>query len=139
MVAYTWRGVFDNAELNALHAEAFEGRLRDDDWVGQVDRHSLGWVCARDGADLLGFVNVAWDGGVHAFVLDAIVAASARRQGIASEMVGIAVDEARRAGCEWIHADFDEDLASFYFDACGFRSTPAGVIQLHAGSNATQQ
>jgi ribosomal protein S18 acetylase RimI-like enzyme len=138
-LAYAWRGAFDNEELNALHAEAFEGPLRDDEWRGQVEGHSLGWVCARDGERLVGFVNVAWDGGVHAFVLDTIVAASARRRGIATRMVGIALEEARRAGCEWIHVDFDEDLAPFYFDACGFRSTPAGVIELQAGSNATQQ
>ena len=46
-VTYHWRGEFENAEINALHAEAFGGRIRDDDWVSQVQRHSLGWVCAR--------------------------------------------------------------------------------------------
>ena len=57
---YEWRGGFDNATVNALHAEAFNHRLRpEDDWKGQVQKHSLGWVCARDGDELVGFVNVA--------------------------------------------------------------------------------
>ncbi len=73
-VTYEWRGTFENDDLNRLHAEAFEHRVLDDDWVAQVDRHSLGWVCAYLGSELVGFVNVAWDGGVHAFVLDTMVA-----------------------------------------------------------------
>ena len=48
--------------------------MLDIDWRAQVERHSLGWVCATDGGgSLVGFVNVAWDGGVHAFVLDTLV------------------------------------------------------------------
>ena len=86
-VAYAWRGLFSSAELNVLHADGFEHDLLDWDWRGQVERHSLGWVTARDGGDLVGFVNVAWDGGSHAFVLDTLVAAAARRQGIGVELV----------------------------------------------------
>jgi GNAT superfamily N-acetyltransferase len=127
---YEWRGALGNDELNALHAEGFEHRLRDDDWVAQLERHSLGWVCARDAARLVGFVNVAWDGGVHAFVLDTLVARDARRAGIATRLVAIAVEHARAAGCEWLHVDFDAPLRAFYFDACGFQPTPAGVIAL---------
>ena len=37
---------------------------------------------------------------------------------------------AKAAGCEWLHVDFEPDLAPFYFDACGFRPTPAGLIHL---------
>ena len=129
-VGYAWRGDFTNPELNALHAEGFGHRVLDDDWRGQVQRHSLGWVCARDGDQLVGFVNVPWDGAVHAFILDTLVAVRARRQGIATRMVALAVDEARAAGCEWLHVDFDEKLSSFYLDACGFASTPAGLIAL---------
>jgi GNAT superfamily N-acetyltransferase len=131
-MTYEWRGWFDNGEINALHAEGFGHRILDDDWRGQVERHSLGWVCARDGTDLVGFVNVASDGAVHAFVLDTLVASHARRQGIGTGLVKRAVDGARDAGCEWIHVDFDGELASFYFEACGFAPTPAGVIALGA-------
>jgi GNAT superfamily N-acetyltransferase len=129
-VEYAWRGSFANAELNVLHAEGFGTRLRDDDWLSQVERWSLGWVTARDGERLVGFVNVAWDGGVHAFILDTLAASDLRRQGIGRRLVEIARDEARAAGCEWLHVDFEDELRAFYFDACGFTPTPAGVIAL---------
>jgi ribosomal protein S18 acetylase RimI-like enzyme len=130
-VRYEWRGTFENDEVNALHAEGFGHPLLHDDWKGQVARHSLGWVCAREGGGrLVGFVNVPWDGGTHAFILDTLVAIRARRQGIGRQMIAVAADEARAARCEWLHADFDEDLAQFYFDACGFKPTPAGLIEL---------
>ncbi|HEY1368707.1 MAG TPA: GNAT family N-acetyltransferase [Gaiellaceae bacterium] len=130
MISYAWRGEFENGEVNALHAEAFGHRVLDDDWHGQVANHSLGWVCAREGDELVGFVNVAWDGGVHAFVLDTIVAVKARRRGVGKELVDRAVEGARAAGCEWLHVDFDDDLRAFYFEACGFRPTNAGLIAL---------
>src|SRR5207249_3339675 len=82
---------FENAELNALHAEAFEHRVLEDDWQGQVAGHSLGWVCARDDDGLVGFVNVAWDGGVHAFVLDTMVTGRAARRGVGTQLVVAAV------------------------------------------------
>jgi GNAT superfamily N-acetyltransferase len=129
-IAYEWRGPFTNDELNALHAEAFEHRLLADDWVGQVERHSLGWVCARDAEGLVGFVNVPWDGGVHAFILDTMVARRAARRGIGKQLVSIGAEEARAAGCEWLHADFDDTLRPFYFEACGFEPTNAGLIPL---------
>jgi len=129
-ITYEWRGAFDNDAVNALHAEAFGHRVLADDWQAQVRRHSLGWVCARDADRLVGFVNVAWDGGVHAFVLDTMVAADARRRGVGRALVAIAVREARAAGCEWLHVDFDPHLRSFYFAACGFTPTDAGVIRL---------
>jgi GNAT superfamily N-acetyltransferase len=129
-VVYEWRGEFDNAEVNALHAQAFDHRHRDDDWHGQVHAHSLGWVCARSGGRLVGFVNVAWDGGVHAILLDTIVSPDLRRTGIGRGLVAAAVAQAGRSGCEWLHVDFDEHLRGFYFDACGFEPTDAGLIRL---------
>ena len=127
---FEWRGDFDNRELNALHAEAFAHAILEIDWARQVSAHSLGWVIARDAGELVGFVNVAWDGDTHAFVLDTIVSASQRRQGIGRELVGVAAAEARAAGCEWLHVDFDEEHRSFYLDACGFKGVPAGLMAL---------
>ena len=129
-ITYEWRGAFDNVEINALHAEAFGHRILEDDWRAQVDEHSLGWVCARQGDGLVGFVNVPWDGAVHAFIIDTMVAASAGRRGIGTRLVEVAVAEARAAGCEWLHVDFDDHLRAFYFDACGFEPTNAGLIAL---------
>ena len=78
VISYQWRGGFASAEIEALHAEGFGHAPGDHDWTAQVHRHSLGWVCARRGADLAGFVNVAWDGGGHAFLLDTVVAGPLR-------------------------------------------------------------
>jgi GNAT superfamily N-acetyltransferase len=130
MISYQWRGDFGNAELNALHAEGFGHRLLDDDWRAQVARHSLGWACARDEAGLAGFVNVPWDGGVHAFILDTLVAARARRRGVGTRLVALAAQEAARAGCEWLHVDFEDELRPFYLDGCGFTPAAAGLIAL---------
>jgi ribosomal protein S18 acetylase RimI-like enzyme len=125
-----WRGAFANDAINALHAEAFGHRVLVDDWQAQVRRHSLGWVCARDADRLVGFVNVAWDGGVHAFILDTMVAGDARHRGVGSALVEMAVREARAAGCEWLHVDFEPDLRPFYLAACGFTPTDAGLLRL---------
>lgn len=127
---YAWRGAFENAEINGLHAEAFDHEILDDDWSGQVHKHSLGWVCAHNEDALVGFVNVVWDGAIHAFILDTIVTAESRRQGVGTRLVAVAAEEARAAGCEWLHVDFDDHLRSFYFDACGFTPTNAGLIAL---------
>ncbi len=129
-VHYEWRGPFANADVNALHAEGFGHPVLDIDWRGQVERHSLGWVCASDTGRLVGFVNVAWDGGVHAFVIDTLVEVGARRSGIGSRLVEVAATESRSAGCEWLHVDFDEEQRDFYLESCGFTSTPAGLMAL---------
>jgi len=130
VIGYEWRGPFDNSEVNALHAEGFGHRPLDIDWRAQLERHSLGWVCARDGERLVGFVNVAWDGDAHAFILDTMVGETARRHGIGSRLVAVATEHAAAAGCEWLHVDFEDHLTSFYFEACGFRPTNAGLIRL---------
>lgn len=130
VVAYEWRGAFANEEVNALHAECFSHRVLDDDWTTQVQTHSLGWVCARDQDELVGFVNVAWDGAVHAFVIDTMVREAASRRGIGTGLVALAAAEARDAGCEWLHVDFEDQLRPFYFEACGFTPTNAGLIAL---------
>ena len=59
-----------------------------------------------------------------------MVAAQARHSGIGTELVRIAIDEPRSAGCEWLHVDFEERLRHFYLDACGFSPTNAGLIAL---------
>jgi ribosomal protein S18 acetylase RimI-like enzyme len=126
-----WRAEFDSVALNELHAEAFRHAVLDDDWVGQVHAHSLGWVCAwNEAGELVGFVNVPWDGACHAFILDTAVSSKAGRQGLGTAMVKLATEHARAAGCEWLHVDFDDHLGAFYFDACGFAPTTAGLINL---------
>ena len=129
-ITCTWRGPFGNDELNALHAEAFDHSLFDDDWQSQLNAHALGWVTARAGEELVGFVYVIWDGLIHAWIQDVIVSARLRQERIGTRIVAVATEEARTAGCEWLHVDFDEELAPFYFEACGFTPTSAGLINL---------
>ncbi len=93
-----WRADFADPDVDALHAEGFGHPPRHDDWRAQVERYSLGWVCAYDQHTLVGFVNVAWDGGAHAFLLDTLVAATHRHQGIGSALVEVAAREAQAAG-----------------------------------------
>lgn len=128
---FEWRPAFSNQQLNQLHAEAFGHRVLDHDWLAQLRRHSLGWVCAYDGDAMIGFVNVPWDGDIHAFIMDTAVLRRYERQGIGRRLIALAAEHASTAGCEWLHVDFDgEDLRRFYFDHCGFRPTTAGLIRL---------
>ena len=102
----------------------------------RLHRHSLGWVIARHADELVGFVNVAWDGLVHAFILDTLVAERARHHGVGTQLIVEATDGARSARCEWLQADFDHDhdhdldLEGFYVEARRFRPTRAGLIKL---------
>jgi GNAT superfamily N-acetyltransferase len=130
---YEWWGTFTNQEVNALHAEAFNTRVFDEsewNWAELVHRHSLGWVVAREGAELVGFVNVVWDGLVHAWLQDIMVAAKARGRGVGTQLVACARDGAKAAGCEYLHVDFEDHLRPFYFGACGFVPTNAGLLSL---------
>ena len=116
-----------SAELNELRSVAWPGS-GGQDW-DTVLSHSLGWVTAHLGEQLLGFVNVAWDGGSHAFLLDTVVHPDVRRQGIGKRLVERAVAMAREAGAEWLHVDFDPEVRAFY-ESCGFRLTDAGLLAL---------
>lgn len=132
-ITFEWRGSFTNAEIHALHAEAFGTRLFDEsewDWVEQCATYSLGWVVARDGGRFVGFVNVLWDGLVHAFIEDVMVDATVRHRGIGVGLVHAARDGASAAGCEFLHVGFEEELRAFYIDACGFEPTLGGLMEL---------
>lgn len=117
----------DRAALNALLATAWEGYGGYD--PAPVLARSLAWVCAYDGGRLAGFVNLAWDGGAHAFILDTVVDPGHQRRGIGSGLVRRALDAARAAGVEWVHVDHEPHLDAFY-RGCGFRPTSAGVVNL---------
>jgi GNAT superfamily N-acetyltransferase len=99
-------------------------------WWDRIRPHSLGWVTARlDDWTLVGFVNVAWDGCDHSFLLDTKVRSDQQRRGIGTELVRIAARHAKEAGCEWMEVDFDDD--PFYYNACGFVPTKAGFLRLN--------
>ena len=93
-IIYKWRGDVDNVEVNLLHAEAFETKdALGRDWKSALADQGLGWVTARDGARLVGFVNVIWDGLVHAWIQDTMVAMDVRSQGIGTQLVNMAGDK----------------------------------------------
>jgi GNAT superfamily N-acetyltransferase len=128
-VVLDWRGPVSDAELVELTAS--HGGNAEPGWWDRVRGHSLGWVTARSGeGQLVGFVNVAWDGGGHAFLIDTKTRPSHQRQGLGTAVVQRAVEEARAAGCEWLFVDFEPHLESFYLDSCGFRPTAAGLVHL---------
>lgn len=132
-VDYEWRGAFTSHEANALHADAFDHReyAEDEwDWVSLCETRSLGWVTARSDGQLIGFVNVITDGLVHAWLQDVMVAPHARNQGVGATLVRAARHGAQKAGCEWLHVDFDDHLRPFYYDVLGFRPTNGGLMDL---------
>jgi len=48
---------------------------------------SLGYLCAYDGPRLVGFVNIAWDGGQHASIFDTAVDPEYHRRGLGTRLV----------------------------------------------------
>lgn len=126
---YAWRGPLTDDEMVELVRS--HGGRPEVGWWDRIRPYSLGWVTARtpDGV-LAGFVNVAWDGGDHAFLLDTKTRGELQRRGVGTELVRRAVEGSRAAGCEWLHVDFERDLRAFYFGACGFEPTDAGLVHL---------
>ncbi len=128
-VRIEWRTAVSDGELVELTQS--HGGQAESGWWDRVRTHSLGWVTARtDDGELVGFVNVAWDGGDHAFLIDTKTRPTHQHQGLGVAVVSRAIAEAQAAGCEWLFVDFEPALAGFYIEACGFRSTPAGLIHL---------
>jgi GNAT superfamily N-acetyltransferase len=121
----------DLGELAALHAAAsgYVPELKDAEQWERVLARSLCWVTAHEGARLVGFVNVAWDGGIHAFLLDTAVHPGVGRQGLGTRLVQAASQEAARLGAGWLHVDYEPHLEGFY-RSCGFGGTKAGLLKL---------
>jgi GNAT superfamily N-acetyltransferase len=103
-LVYSWRGPNSDEEMVEL-VDSHGGRP-EAGWWDQIRPHSLGWVAARTSDGLLvGFVNIAWDGGDHAFLLDTKTRGEWQRRGVGTELVGRAARHAKAAGCEWLHVD----------------------------------
>lgn len=117
----------EDDELNALFAASWPAH--GSRAFGSVLARSLVHVSARVGDRLVGFANVATDGGEHAFLLDPTVAPEFRRRGIGLAIIRRATEESRARGARWLHVDYAVELEAFYRSA-GFRSTAAGVLRL---------
>lgn len=127
MVTYRIKPKLGDSDIKPLFKAAWPAE--DDSTYEPVLARSLTYVCAYDGDELVGFVNVAWDGGIHAFLLDTTVHPTYQHQGIGTELVKQAAREAKRKGCHWLHVDYDAHLEGFY-EGCGFTATKAGLIDL---------
>jgi ribosomal protein S18 acetylase RimI-like enzyme len=117
----------EDEALNRLFRAAWLGYSEQS--FARILSHSLVYVCAFAGKELVGFVHVAWDGGTHAFLLDPTVHPDHQRRGIGGELVRRATVLARERGVEWMHVDYEPLLAGFY-RRCGFRPTEAGLMRL---------
>lgn len=117
-----------NEALNSLFHAAWSDHI--ETYFQAILSHSLLYVCAYFGEQLIGFVNVAWDGGIHAFLLDTTVHPAYQRKGIGQQLVKLAAAEARVRGIHWLHVDYEPKLAHFYQE-CGFQWTDAGLMRLN--------
>jgi GNAT superfamily N-acetyltransferase len=130
-VVFRVRPKIENTEMERLHAEGFEHPVAGYDWASLLEHHSLTWIGAYRRGELVGFVNVAWDGGVHAFLPDTAVAAQLRHREIGTRLVREAIAAVRRIpGIEWLHVDSDEQLMSRFYVPAGFDRTPAGIVKV---------
>ncbi len=126
-IIYKVRPPVSNAELNPLFAVSWP---RHEEWdFSPVHERSLLWVCAYAGSRLIGYVNVAWDGAQHGFILDTTVHPDFRRRGIGVEIVKTAIEAARAYDLDWLHVDYDPSLEAFYVK-CGFRPSAAAVLRM---------
>jgi GNAT superfamily N-acetyltransferase len=110
-------------ELNDLFAAAWTNHKESQ--FRSILEHSLAYIGAYDGGRLVGFVNVAWDGGIHGFLLDTTVHTDYQGHGIGSQLVERAAEVTAQNGVEWLHVDYEPQLEDFY-QACGFTETRAG-------------
>lgn len=127
MIAFRTDPFPSDADLDLLWRRAWSaplGRSYQD-----ILARSLGHLGAYDGARLVGFVNIAWDGGIHAFILDTCTDPAFQRQGIGTQLVRRAADLARARGAHWLHVDYEPHLQDFY-RGCGFVHSAAGVMKL---------
>ena len=127
-IAYLVNPTISNAELDQLYIVSWPNHHPPYDFGPELER-ALAYVVAYDGDELIGFVRLAWDGSVHAFLLEPTVRPDFRRRGIGRSLVDRAVTVARERGMEWVHVDYEPHLREFY-RACGFTPTEAALIRL---------
>ncbi|MBR8743055.1 GNAT family N-acetyltransferase [Nocardiopsis sp. MG754419] len=122
----------DDEELSRLHAEAFDRRYALTPWAERLARHSRSWAGVFAAGHLVGFVHAVWDGGEHAFLLDAVVTPALQGRGFGRRVVAALIEDLRERDITWVHVDFEPHLEAFYRQACGFGPTHAGLLRLRA-------
>jgi GNAT superfamily N-acetyltransferase len=127
-IDYRTNPTVTNDELDRLYLASWPNHQAPHDWKPELER-LLVFVAAYDGQELIGSVKLAWDGDIHAFLLEPTVRPDHRRRGIGRALVGHAVAYARERGVVWVHVDFGPELRAFY-QACGFQPTEAALMKL---------
>jgi GNAT superfamily N-acetyltransferase len=115
-----------DTQLNELFTAAWPNHVTTA--FAAVHRHSLTWISAWRGEHLIGYVNVATDGGHHTFLLDTTVHPAEQRHGLGRQLVHAAA-HAAQAEATWLHVDYEPHLDNFY-QRCGFTPTTAGLLRL---------
>jgi len=133
-IAYHVNPIVTHDELDKLYAASWPHHDPPYDFRPELE-HALAFVCAYVDGELIGFVRLAWDGSVHAFLLEPTVRPDYRRRGIGQSLVERAVAVARERGMEWVHVDYEPYLRTFY-QGSGFVPTDAGIIHLRPDAPA---
>lgn len=127
-ISYKVSPLVSDQELNTLLCSIWEDHHSKS--FSNVLSRSLLYVCAYTRINLLvGYVNVAWDGDEHAFLLDTAVHKKFWRKGIGTNLVLKVIEEVKIRNIKWLHVDFQAHLKEFY-ENCGFQPTFAGLIRL---------
>lgn len=126
-ITYGERAELEPAELQDLFARAWTGGPKRG--YDEVLARSFSWISAHDEDRLVGFVNIAWDGGVHFFMLDTTVHPGYQRRGIGATLVRRAIAACSGRG-EWLHVDSDDELMTRLYLPAGFTSANAGIVSV---------
>ena len=126
-IRYAERASLEPEELQDLFRSAWAGAAKPG--YGNVLARSFTWISAHAEALLVGFVNIAWDGGVHFFMLDTTVHPDYQRRGIGTELVRRAIEACLGHG-EWLHVDSDDDLMERLYFRAGFSPANAGTVSV---------
>ena len=127
-IEYRVNPAVTNDELDRLYVVSWPNHQPPHDWRPELER-LLVFVGAYDGDELIGSVKLAWDGDIHAFLLEPTVRPEYRRRGIGRALVAHAAEFARERGVKYVHVDYEPELREFY-RACGFQPTEAGLLVL---------
>ena len=127
-IEYRVRPSLTNDDLNGLFGRAYNKTMSVD--FQRILDQSLTWVAGYDGHTLRAWVNVAWDGFVHAFLVDR-TAADDPDGAIRSELVREAIEAVRRdhPTVFKVHTDCRPDEIA-WLGELGLQELPGGIVIL---------
>jgi GNAT superfamily N-acetyltransferase len=98
-ITFSEHAGIDLDELQHLFGRAWGGDGKTN--YERVLERAFTWIIARHHDRLVGFANVAWDGGSHLFLLDTTVDPDYQQRGIGTRLVRTAIAACQGHG-EWI-------------------------------------